>query len=147
MRSFQLLFGFTLLFGFGTFTAADDATPQTNRISQTFADIQQRVSYRDKDTDAIISVKAHDDDAVQADLQFALTEDPKTHDAIVQLIYSDMTHNEVVEEYRLHFDDALRHEQQNEQRLAELTANRRRKFEAEAERDSLKWPVDNCSQG
>jgi len=97
-------------------------------VSATFQDILLRVSSRDGESGAILTVKAREDAPRPGiDLELVLQEVPNTDDVIVTLRQHLMSGG-VHEEYLLRKDDALRDELRRRRSLAALEIERERRL-------------------
>jgi len=97
-------------------------------VSATFQDILLRVSSRDGESGAILTVKAKEDAPRPGiDLELVLQEVPNTDDVIVTLRQHLMSGG-VHEEYLLRKDDALRDELRRRRSLAALEIERERRL-------------------
>jgi hypothetical protein len=97
-------------------------------VSATFRDILLRVSSRDGESGAILTVKAREDAPRPGiDLELVLQEVPNTDDVIVTLRQHLMSGG-VHEEYLLRKDDALRDELRRRRSLAALEIERERRL-------------------
>jgi len=97
-------------------------------VSATFQDILLRVSSRDGESGAILTVKASEDAPRPGiDLEMLLQEVPNTDDVMVTLRQHLMSGG-VHEEYLLRKDDALRDELRRRRSLAALEIERERRL-------------------
>jgi hypothetical protein len=97
-------------------------------VSATFQDILLRVSSRDGESGAILTVKAREDAPRPGiDLELVLQEVPNTDDVIVTLRQHLMSGG-VHEEYLLRKDDAIRDELRRRRSLAALEIERARRL-------------------
>lgn len=98
-------------------------------VSETFKNIRDRVARWDKDSGAILEVKAKGDaPRTSMTLDFSVEESSEADEAIIVLSRSTKRGDLVVEKYILRPDGAIRQELLNQKKLKELEAQRQAEF-------------------
>jgi hypothetical protein len=118
-----VLLSVLLSFGSGRWCGAAEG-PKT--VSPTFADLLTRVTRRDKETGAILEVRAKDDAPRRNfGLTFSISEVPYAGEAVVVVAEELKAGDGVFEKYRLRIDDAIRQELDNQKRYAAARPGKR----------------------
>ncbi len=108
-----------------TVCRAGQATEPPKFVSATFQDILSRVIRRDKDSEAIMEVKAQKDAPQRVSgLNFTIEEQPSQNEVVVVIWRNLKTSGGVYENYCLIMDDAIREELRNQKRFQELQKER-----------------------
>src|SRR5262245_15579675 len=80
-------------------------------VSRTFAEILERVSERDSESGAILTVQPKDDSPrINYGLSFSMTKVPGANEVVIQLGIALKSGDGVYERYHLRMDDAMRKE-------------------------------------
>jgi hypothetical protein len=111
--------------GLLAFGSSAQAAEEPNFVSATFQDILARVVRRDKDSQAIVTVKRKADAPQSGTLNFSIVQVPHDeNEAVVTLSINLKAGDGVYEKYRLKIDEAIRRELNNQKRMADLERER-----------------------
>lgn len=112
-------------------------------VSETFREVLKRVSRRDRESQAILEVKAKDDSPMKGSgLLFRLEKFQYQNEVLVTLYRNFKTGDDVFEQYRLRMDGAMRLELLNLQRFAETQAAAAKKLQEDRSKQ-----VETATQG